>query len=266
VPDLHDLDHFDEGLPAMNLLAAPEIRRRGDRMRRRRTAVAAVGGVLAAALAIGTPVIALSGSGANDRGNDAIAPSPSRTDDATMWRTEIPDNFPLTAGFADENAVPNDGLAGDPSLTGVCGSEGFAGFVDNAVVTYQGESEDREVRLLVVYPDDAAAAAELDELRNDISSCGPVELAKKATMVYGTVPIDLGTEESYAFTQQVRHPDGLLSDLSLFELARTGNAIYVDMSYGAAGGDQVIGIEAERLKDNSAAPLAALCTFAAVPC
>jgi hypothetical protein len=85
-------------------------------------------------------------------------------------------------------------------------------------------------------------------------------------MVSAPVEADFGTEESFAFTQQIRHDDGLVSDLSLFEVARTGNAIYVDMSYGAAGGDQVVVTELERLEENSAAPLAALCTFAVDPC
>lgn len=264
MPDLDDLDHFSEGLLAMNPLPASEVRRRGDRMRRRRTAVVAAGGVLAAALAIGTPVIALSGSGADD--DIQPAPSPSQTEAPHEWRTEIPGDFPLTSGFADPDATPNDGLAQDPSLAVACGSSGFAGFVDNAVVTYQGESEDREVRILVVYPDADAAAAELAELRTDIEACGPTGVAEGTTMVFGTVPVDLGTEESFAFTQQIQHDDGLVSDLSLFEVARTGNAIYVDMSYGAAGGDQVVPGEVERLRKNSAAPLAALCAFAAEPC
>jgi hypothetical protein len=265
MPDLDDLDHFSEGLNVMNPLPAPEIRRRGDRMRRRRTAVAAAGGVLAAALAIGTPVIAHSGTGADDRGDDHIATSPGQTDDPTRWRTEIPADFPLTAGFADEDAVPNDGLAQDPSLAARCGSEGFAGFTDNLVVAYQGESEDREVRLLAVYPDDRAAEAQLAELRESLDGCGPFPVSG-ASLVWETVDADLGTEETFAFAQQLHHDDGLVSDLTLFLVGRTGNAIYVDSSYTSAGGDQVIGVEAERLEANSAAPLAALCAFAADPC
>jgi hypothetical protein len=85
-------------------------------------------------------------------------------------------------------------------------------------------------------------------------------------MVSEPVEADFGTEESFAFTQQVRHDDGLLSDLSVFAVARTGNAIYVDTSYGAAGGDSVAQIELERLEQNSAAPLGALCAFAVEPC
>ena len=49
----------------MNPLPASEVRRRGDRMRRRNTALATVGGVVAAAVFIGTPVALMSG---NDNG------------------------------------------------------------------------------------------------------------------------------------------------------------------------------------------------------
>jgi hypothetical protein len=269
VPDLHDLDHFDQGLPAMDLLPASEIRRRGDRMRRRRTAGVAAAGVLAAAVAIGTPVVALSGSGADRDVAPPIASSSAATEPAEPsggWLTEIPDDFPLTSGFADPDATPNDGLAQDPSLSVACRSKGFAGFVDNAVVTYQGESEDRAVRILVLYPDAAAATAELAVLRSDIDGCAPVDVAKGTTMVSAAVPVDLGTEESFAFSQQIQHDDGLVSDLSLFEVARTGNAIYVDMSYGAAGGAQVVTFERDRLKERSAAPLQEMCRFAEHPC
>jgi hypothetical protein len=266
VPDLHDLDHFDQGLPRMDLLPASEIRRRGDRMRRRRTAAVTVAGVLAAAVAIGTPVVALSGGG-DDRGVQPVEqPTPAPTEPPAGWVTTIPEHFPLTSGFADPDATPTDSLAGDPSLSVACGSEGFAGFTDNAVVTYQGESEDREVRILVVYADAAGAAADLAELRDAVDGCEPIPAGEGTTMVSEPVEADFGTEESFAFTQQVRHDDGLLSDLSVFAVARTGNAIYVDTSYGAAGGDQVVAAELERLELNSAAPLDALCAFAVEPC
>lgn len=268
MPDLDDLDHFDQGLPVLNPLPPSEVRRRGDRLRRRRTAAAAVGGVLAAAIAIGTPVVALSG-GNGERG-DEPAPRPTATQAPTEppggWLTTIPEDFPLTSGFPDPAAEPHDQLAQDPSVLAVCGGEGFAGFVDNAVVTFRGESEDSSLRILAVYPDATAAAAELAEVRRSVAGCLPQPLAEGTSTVVDAVPVDLGTEESFAFSQQVRFDDGLVSDLSLFLLGRTGNAIYVDMAYTAAGGDQVVAIERDRLEERSAAPLSAMCVFAAEPC
>jgi hypothetical protein len=84
--------------------------------------------------------------------------------------------------------------------------------------------------------------------------------------VYATVPADLGTEESLAYTQQVQHDDGLVSDLTYVHVGRTGNALYLESSYGAAGGDQVVAEESARLIANAAAPLQEMCRFAEHPC
>ena len=267
MPDLNDLDHFDQGLPHMDLLPPSEIRRRGNRLRRRRTALVATGGVLAAAIAIGAPVVALSGdSGGHGRGTDSpVATQPTARPATVTWVTTIPEDFPLTDGFADPTATPNDGLAEDGNLTVSCGPEGFAGFTDNAVVAYQGDSEDREVRILALYPDAAAAEAQLAVFRAAVDGCGPFPV-KVGSRTWQTVEADLGTEETFAFAEQVEHRDGLVSDLSTFLVGRTGNAIYVDSSYGAAGGDDVLVAEVARLTEVSAGPVAALCTFAADGC
>ena len=181
------------------------------------------------------------------------------------WLTTIPDGFPLTDGFADPSATPNDGLAEDGNLTVSCGPNGFAGYTDNAVVAHQGESEDREVRILAVYPDETAAEAQMAVIRDAVDGCGPFAL-RGGSRTWQTVDADLGTEETFAFAEQVEHRDGLVSDLSTFLVGRTGNAIYVDSSYGAAGGDDVLAAEVARLTEGSAGPVAALCTFAADGC
>ena len=59
MPDNDDLSSFTDGFSEgmhVNPLPASEVRRRGDRMRRRNTTLATVGGVVAAAVFIGTPV------------------------------------------------------------------------------------------------------------------------------------------------------------------------------------------------------------------
>ena len=268
MPDLHDLDHFDEGLPAMTSLPASEIRRRGDRMRRRRTTLVTAGGVLAAALAVGVPALALSG-GSGDHGVGPVdTPSPSITPDTarTDWVTTVPADFPLTAGFPDKGATPAAGLSADANLVPVCDGADVDGFVDDRVVTHAGESEDRAVRVLALYPDDAAARAQVSALRTAIDGCDPQPIAQGTTAVYDTHTADLGTEESFAFTQQVLHDDGLLSDLTYVQVARTGNAIYLESHYGAPGGEDVIASVQELLTERSSAPLQSMCLFAAHPC
>jgi DNA polymerase (family 10) len=92
--------------------------------------------------------------------------------------------------------------------------------------------------------------------------------AAASVLTHSGLKVDLriGTEETFAFAEQVEHLDGLVSDLSTFLVGRTGNAIYVDSSYGAAGGDDVLVAEVARLTEVSAGPVAALCTFAADGC
>jgi hypothetical protein len=262
MPDLDELAGFDPGT-AGPLLPPSEIRRRGDR-RRRTTTLAVAGAALAAAVAVGTPVALLAGGGA-DRQVQPM-PSPPAPTPSPGWVTTVPADFPLTAGFPDQEATPGSGLSNDPNLAPICDGAGVADFVDDRVVTYTGESEDRAVRVLALYPDDTAARAQLAQLRAAIAGCGPAPIADGTTAVYDTVPADLGTEESFAYSQQVRHDDGLVSDLTYVQVARTGNALYLESSYGAVGGDQAVVAESQRLLDNAAAPLQSMCLFAEHPC
>lgn len=272
MPDLHDLDHFDQGLPAMDLLPAAEIRRRGDRMRRRRTALVAAGGVLAGAVAIGTPVLALSGGDGTGRdpyvatSGPTTRQTPAPTVPAAGWLTTVPEGFPLTAGFADEAAQASSSLDGDPAVPAGCGTS-FEGYTDDLVATYQGESEDRALRYLVVYPDAAAARAAMSGWRTAVAACGTQPIGPGTTRIHGVVDaVDLGTDEAYALTEQVQHDDGLVSELSLALVGRTGNAVYVDYSFGSAGGDAQVRDETARLVAGSAQPVQALCAFAVEPC
>ena len=148
MPDVDDLDRFDQGLPAMTPLPPTEVRRLGDRLRRRNTALAVGGGVLAVAVAIGTPMIALNGGGG---GNDILpAPSPSQTTLRQTWLTEIPAGFPLADGFPESGRDLSS--RPDPNLMPVCGRWELRASVI-ATVRYDGESEDRAQRTLVLFPD-----------------------------------------------------------------------------------------------------------------
>lgn len=262
MPDLDELAGFDPGTPT-RMLPAAEVRRRGDR-RRLTTTLAVAGAALAAAVAVGTPVVLLAGGG-SDRAVQP-APSPPAPTSGPGWVTTVPADFPLTAGFPHQDATPGSGLSADPNMVPVCDGAGVDGFVDDRVVTYSGESEERAVRVLALYRDDAAARAQVAALRAAVAGCGPTPIAQGTTAVYDTVDADLGTEESLAFTQQVQHDDGLVSDLTYVQVARTGNALYIESSYGAAGGDQVVAAQAQHLLDQATAPLQEMCRFAEHPC
>ena len=68
-------------------------------------------------------------------------------------------------------------------------------------------------------------------------------------------------EETYVFAEQVHHEDGLVSDLTLVEVSRTGNALYIDSKYGAPGGDPAIGELLPLMEQASQVPLEAMCVF-----
>jgi len=265
VPDLNDLDHFDQGLPHMDFLPPSEIRRRGNRLRRRRTALVATGGVLAAAIAIGAPVVALSGSG-HDRGDRRIdvataTPSPVRTEPVGGWTTTVPKGFPLLAGFADEGAKASHSLDGDAAVPAGCQSV-FVGYTDNLVASYQGD-EDREIRVLAVFPDAATASAQMAQFRATVEAC---TVYAGTGRVVGVHAADLGTQESMALSEQVRSGPGQFTDLTLTVIGRTGNAIYLDSSYGAVGGDEQVAAEIARLTGKSTGPVAAMCAYSVDGC
>ena len=101
-----------------------------------------------------------------------------------------------------------------------------------------------------------------------MKDCAPVPGGPGSGLeqVYEEIDVRLGTEESYAFSVQTEHDDGLRSDLTLVHVARTGNALYFDSSHGSAGGEQVVRDESARLLTSSKTVLKAMCVFAAEPC
>lgn len=265
------LDNFPEGLH-VNALPASEVRRRGDRMRRRNTALATVGGVVAAAVFIGVPVALTSGNDGNGD-VDPAPPAPSLTEDAQPgWLTEIPEKFPLADGFPETNGLdgsPTE-VVDDPQYDGIGACQTGvipSDQVDTAGIVYTGESEDYASRTLVLLEDDAAAAGFLAEVRDLIQQCPTTPLENGEDILESAlVDVDLGTEGSVVVTQQIRADDGSLSQLTVTAFAQAGNAVLVDSSYGAAGGDQAIELNTQNMVDRSTTTRAAMCVFSADPC
>ena len=80
------------------------------------------------------------------------------------------------------------------------------------------------------------------------------------------VDLDLGTEDSVVVAQQVRADDGLLSQLTVTEFAQSGNALFVEQSYGSAGGRPDASSSRPSGSRSDPRPLAAMCVFSAEPC
>ena len=166
--------------------------------------------MLAVAVAVGAPVLALSGG--HER---AVQPAPSPRPEVT-WVTAVPDDFPLADGFPTPFEVTTKE---DPELVPVCGDWQVPA-VELKNVHYTGESEHSAQRTLILFKDDDTALAQLAALRAAIIGCDPVPgpRGSHVTTTYNAIAIDhvaKPTDETFAFAEQVRHDDGLVSDLTL---------------------------------------------------
>lgn len=260
------LDDFPEGLH-VDALPASEIRRRGDRMRRRNTALAAVGGVAAAAVFLGVPVALTSGG--DDRDVQPAPPAPTQTDDPTpgptTWVTEIPEDFPVTEGMTDQGEPTEGDLDAFPLCDTAYPTS--RGTTDSVTYYYSDDGESSNTRVFQLWPDGAAAYETLVGLEAAVQAC-PEQPSMGGESIIETRLVDFSTggDSSLTFVQQIVEDDGLKSQLTTVEVTQVGNAVLVDSSYGAAGGDQAIDIATGILADGSAATRAAMCVFAADPC
>lgn len=264
-------DPFDElrrlseqGLD-VNPIPASEVRRRGDRLRRRNHALAAVAGVAAIAL-IAVPLSLVA------NGSDRSTPEPANR---PTWLQAIPSGFDLTA-------LPSDAtFAYEPRMHTVvddltfCGDLTFstrqgdaaASVVDTAGADYaEPGTESSSARSLVLYDDDTAAQAALDRIRSAVLAC-PTNIGPgDGDIRWAPAEVTLAADDAFVFTAQANMGGGLLADLEVTQVARVGNALYLSSVHTSAGGQQVVDIEVPRAAHFSAPVLSDMCVFAADPC
>jgi hypothetical protein len=141
------------------------------------------------------------------------------------------------------------------------------GTSDSVTYSYSGDGESQAIRVLQLWPDDAAAYQSVDRLEEAVQDCPqlPTE-GGDSVFEHRLVEFDTGGDASVTFVRQVVGDDGLVSQLDTVEVTQVGNAVLVDWSYGAAGGDQAIDIATRNLAERSEATRAAMCVFSADPC
>ncbi|WP_205471421.1 hypothetical protein [Nocardioides sp. SYSU D00038] len=256
MPDLNDLNRFDEGLP-VTPMPASEVRRRGDRLRRRNTTLAVVGGVLAATVAVATPLAVLGGGGSDSRLDPA--PPPGLT-----WRSEVPPDFPLQGGwtFASEIA-PELGRITDLD---VCGTNPLQlDGVDRIGAQYaDAPGSDQGTRSLTLYASDGEARSALADVRAAVEDC-PSGRVGQVAHEYTVRDAPLGTEESLVFTDEALLEDGSPAGATIYQVARTGNALFVESGFWM-GDENVLADELERMRTTADEPLGRMCLFGAEPC
>lgn len=240
-------------------LPASEVRRRGDRLRRRNTALAAVGGTAAALVAIGVPV-ALSQGGQDTESDPGLYATEGPSTETVAWRTEIPQDFPMLSGMPEENVyseTPVEVREGyEPQAAGPCREEPWQ--VTGALEVLQAVAQETEGgidRSLAVFTDEAEAAERLDAFAERAATC-----TDRGSEVVPLVS-DLG-DQSLVFAHV--YDDGTAN---LHQAVRVGNAVLYTTSTFNGGGDPAVVEETRELEqDRSAEAVAAMCVFAADPC
>jgi len=242
MPDLFDPLRGTPDQLVRPALPADEVRRRGDRMRRRRTVAAATGAGLAVALVV-SGGLALGRGLTNGAGPSPLPPAtqaPSGTPEPSPgpevgWRTSIPAGFPLADDLEDLVSSSEEELAGpgrDVRVFDVpfeaCGRSTDLGAPVDTLAVRHTAPEWFDGRVLQVYGDDAAARGVLEELVGLYDACpkdrfeGPPD-----TVAVSTVrPVPHG-EEGYLVTRTFSVDGPRVPGLELLHVVRTGNALLV---------------------------------------
>lgn len=239
----------------MTPLPASEVRRRGDRIRRRNNVLAG-----AAAVAVVAAIVAPLAVLADRDDSRTIQPAPQ-----TDWVQRVPEGFPLANGMYGDPEVTTRSGIDDIELCGttVWSPTDPVSTVDLAGARFE-ENEAFQGRTLAVYADDAAAEQAMSSIRSGVADCPRDAIGGGSALVHQEVDGGLG-EGSLSFIEQVEEPD-LVSQLTVWGVVRAGNALYLDTSYGAAGGDQAVATALSNMSHRSEVVRAQLCVFSADPC
>lgn len=284
--DPNPLDAFrsDAGAPLRPLPAA-EVRRRGDRFRRRRTALVAAGAV-AAVIAIAVPLAVVNAG--TDRTAPPIADTPSpRPADPTQDAAEdssstatpqvgdIPEDFPLFAGWPEQpGEAEQPGRIGpsrsleltiDPDL---CGAPfPVPAYRDHLEAAFTNVEDGRE-RVLYSFDDAAQAIDFVTEAVRAYEGC-PTQTADQFGRFNEARQTSIGGQ-SYAFVT-TRTFDGFPAiGLKVTQVVRLGRAVLVDTteSEGGVSAEPEREIRAQITRQEGALSpiLRAMCRFTAAGC
>ncbi len=231
---VRQLENFTEGL-TVNPLAPSEVRRRGDRLRRRNAVVGAVAAAAVVAV-VATPIAVIAGS--RDDGapppvtTQLPSPSPSTTGAESAWTLTIPPDFPLATGFPaedgnsdytfDEPSIDNQSLQAADSLS-ACATSPNAGDPTDRLTTWLHGPDDTLGRELQLFADDKAAAAYAASVRDVYSACPEESDGGPGTVTTTVNPVDLGDDAfvaERAFTGVGR---------MAVHVVRVGNAVLVNL-------------------------------------
>lgn len=257
----------------VNPLPAAEVRRRGDRMRRRRNIAAAVGSVAATAL-IATPLALWAG------GNDTAAPpattptattsdspSPSPTTTPAPTGKAIPAGFPLAEGWpegtGDGRGVVGPNRTMDPLSYTLCDrAVADPAYTDRLLALYDN-AEDYRIRQLTNYADADASVAATAALVQAFRDCPEEEGSDGYTSHREVRRLSVGGE-SWAILETARFQGAASPFGATIVVVRVGSAVLVLQHAGHAGYPSEEGLD--ELVGQASEPIAAMCEFTLAGC
>lgn len=224
------------------LVPAAEVRRRGDRLRRRRTVLRTLGGALAVAVVLGGVAVTTRLDRGTTSAPGPATQGPSPTTAATALA--IPAGFPLDQGYPDPG--------GDGSMTGpsrspaaaftpiqACGQRAYPVVkpADRLSVRFQ-QPEDFRGRELTTYDDEADAKRALETFASAMRSC-PRETTGGTTATSAITTVPAG-DQSWAVVTTYETDGRPSLGLQVITATRTGAALLVTMqsNEGDAGSAQ----------------------------
>lgn len=259
MPDpIDQLENFDPGAP-MNPLPASEVRRLGDRHRRRRTAGIALAAAAAVAV-IATGSVVLAGGG-EPQGLDPAPPNPSET---TPSGPLIPDSLDVTVDmYENESGERATQRHGDVGLTllDFCGVTPFAndGRIDSVSAATSGP-EYSDTREVVLYPDEESAARALDAVTDAAVGCPREESGPDSATLTRVEPWPAGQDGVL-----VVHTYENSLGAEILRFTRVGDALLTSSTYGEYDPSNTAGGEADQAR-RLRSVLDQLCVFTDAGC
>jgi hypothetical protein len=254
---IKDLEDFNQQGLNVNPLPPPEVRRLGDRMRRRNAAFAAVGAAAAIAVIV-TPLAVFAG------GRDHAEPpvttpsvshsespseSPSGTDPSASEPTnqpieniEIPEGFPLADGLPDSGAEPGQpGLQGpnrtlEPLTFSACGSSfDEPPHVDQLLASWTNVEDYRD-RQLTTFEDAAQAVTYVKTLTDFYRTCPEEDGGQAGNSIVHKVSRTAVGGESWAVVTHYEFDGAPTVGLTVVHVIRLGRAVLIDTTSNEGSG------------------------------
>jgi hypothetical protein len=285
-----------EGAASRARLSPEEVRRRGDRMRRRRGALQAVAAAAVAGVVFSGGALAFGGlQGTAPQPAPAPShPSPTPSDEAdeVEWVTTVPDDL----GQALFDSLPVEDAEGAPTFTHaglavpwkglpcgevdetsvypVMGSSWFDG-VDDARTDQRFSAVAPPAamasRQLVVYPDAETATAAVEAVRDQTEACGPLEAVPGASEFrWSAAAHSFGGHDGLLLSgaEYVVGTDERTIGRTLVGLVREGNAVLTVLhgDESSAPVEDLDEPDARELVELTGDFADRMCVFAADPC